>query len=49
MINDLRSAFAEAKKGVVGSQTVTAVNIYQDPKVPISHCMQTFLLSSIFV
>ena len=49
MINDLRSAFAEAKKGVVGSQTVTAVNCYQDPKVPISHCMQTFLLSSIFV
>ncbi|CAE7654598.1 unnamed protein product [Symbiodinium sp. CCMP2456] len=49
MINDLRSALAEAKKGVVGSQTVTAVNIYQDPKVPISHCLQTFVLSSIFV
>ena len=49
MINDLRDAFAEAKKGVVDKQTVTAVNIYQDPKVPISQCVHTVLLSSIFV
>ena len=48
MLYDLQSAFADAKKGVVDNQTVTAVNIYQDPKVPISQCMQTFLLSSIF-
>jgi len=28
---------------------VTAVNIYEDPKVPMSTCIQTFLLSGVFL